>query len=85
MQFETIFLGNEPAYLEILNKYSTLTWVVCEPLRGNQKKAFGSAYQFAKENRIKTVSPLDFFKKLHKTDIIVSAGFANHIPTKVLK
>ena len=84
MKFETIFIGNEAPYLGTLNKLSRLTKVVCTPIRGNTRKIFGSAYQFAKANKIEIVSPAVFMKNPEKVDIIVVSGYSKLIPSKVI-
>ena len=85
MVFETIFIGNEPPFLEVLGNISRLSGVVCEPIHGASKKVFGSSYQFAKERKIETISPSSFLKKPRPTDIIVVSGFSKLIPRRVIK
>ncbi len=84
MKFETIFIGNEAPYLETLSKLSLLTKVVCTPIKGNSRKIFGSAYQFAKARKIEIVSPAVFMKNPGKIDIIVVSGYSKLIPRKVI-
>jgi methionyl-tRNA formyltransferase len=85
MGFETIFIGNESPFLEVLNNISRLSAIVCEPMRGTSKKVFGSGYQFAKEKKIEIISPSVFLKKPRPVDIIVVSGFSKLIPRKVIK
>ena len=85
MGFETIFVGNESPFLEVLHNISKLSGIVCEPVRGNSKKVFGSGYQFAKERKIEIISPSAFLKKPKPTDIIIVSGFSRLIPPKVIK
>ena len=85
MGFETIFIGNESPFLEVLNNISKLSGIVCEPIQGTSKKVFGSGYQFAKERKIEIISPSAFFKKPQPVDIIVVSGFSRLIPRKVIK
>ena len=85
MGFKTIFIGNESPFLEVLNKISGLSGVVCEPIRGTSKKVFGSGYQFAKEKNIEIISPSSFLKNPRLVDIIVVSGFPRLIPRKVIR
>ena len=85
MGFETIFIGNESPFLEVLSDISRVSGIVCEPIRGTSKKVFGSSYQFAKERKIEIISPSSFLKKPRPTDIIVVSGFSKLIPGRVIK
>jgi methionyl-tRNA formyltransferase len=85
MKLETVFIGNESPYLEVLNKLSELSKVVCEPIRGASKKIFGSAYQFAKARKIEVVSPAVYIKNPEQADIIVVSGYSKLIPRKVIE
>ena len=84
MGFETIFMGNESPFLEVLNNISKLSGIVCEPVRGTSKKVFGSGYQFAKERKVEIISPSVFLKNPRSADIIIVSGFSRLIPQEVM-
>lgn len=84
MRLKSIFLGNESAYLDIIDKRCDLDLIVCEDISAEKKKYFGSARDFAVEKRKRVASPQDFLKNLEACDLIIVAGFPKLIPKSVI-
>lgn len=85
MKLKTIFLGDESAYLDLINKNSDLELIVCKKADRKQKKYFGSAMEFAQKFKLKTISPAEFIASQPTTDLIISAGFSELIPAGIIQ
>ena len=83
--YKAIFIGNESPYLDVLNKFTELTLIVCKPLRGNGRKYFGSAHRFARENQIPVSAPEVYMSNQVAADVIVVSGYPKRIPKGVIQ
>lgn len=81
---KTIFIGNESVFLKTIDKTFDLNLIVCERINNKTKKAFGSAFDYAKENKIKSVSPQRFFNKPIPIDLIIVSGYSRLIPPHII-
>ena len=82
--YKAIFIGNESPYLDVLNKFTQLSLIVCKPLRGNGRKYFGSALRFARENRIPVSAPEVYMSNEVAADVIVVSGYPKRIPKGII-
>jgi methionyl-tRNA formyltransferase len=82
--YRTTFIGYESPYLDTLKQYSDLQLIVTEKVCRNVKKYFGSSFDYAKYNNIRTIIPEDYIKNPIDTDIIVVSGYPRLIPTNII-
>lgn len=74
-------MGNEPPYLEVIDRYANLKALVTMEMRSRKARAcFGSAYTWAKKNGRRIISPDDFYEKPEKSDLYIVSGFSRLIP-----
>ena len=85
MKYKTIFIGNESPYLDSIKECSDLALIVCKPIRGNAKKHFGSAFQYAKKNQIPFSTLTDYIQNPQATDVILVSGCTVKIPLNVIR
>lgn len=87
-RLEVIFMGNESPFLDCIRKRANLICIVGDPMEEEQKKWFGSAYDYAHRNGIPVVSSTAFlrFPKwcLSFCDLIIVFGFPKLIPLRVI-
>jgi len=80
----TVFLGNETAYLDTLRARTDLRCIVAEPTAPEARRVFGSSLTYAERHDIATMSPDAFLAAPPPADLIVSAGFGRRIPGRVI-
>ncbi|MFA6129452.1 MAG: methionyl-tRNA formyltransferase [Candidatus Omnitrophota bacterium] len=84
MKLKTTFIGNESPFLITVMSNSDLHLIVCAPLDKKSKASFGGAWDFAKNNRIKTVTPDKYLKHPVPTDLIIVSGYHKLIPRRII-
>ncbi len=80
----TVFLGNETAYLDTLRERTTLCGVVAETIPAEARRVFGSSLAYADRHGIATMSPDVFLSAPPCADLVVSAGFGRRIPRRII-
>ncbi len=80
----TIFLGNEIAYLDTLRARTDLRCIVAEPVALEARRVFGSSLVYAERHKIATMSPSTLLSSPPPADLIVSAGFGRRIPRRII-
>jgi methionyl-tRNA formyltransferase len=85
MRYRTIFIGNLPLFLDVLQQLSDLQLIVAEHVAGRRRAYFGSAIQYAREQGIAYCSPGVYLNNPIDTDLIVVAGYGRLLPSHVIR
>jgi len=82
---ESVFIGNESPYIDVLDKHSRLQLIVADRLGRKAREFFGSAFDYAKENNIDLMSAKEYISHPAPVDLIVVSGYPKLIPPRLIK